>query len=125
MTELASAPGERASDSNGAAITPINHWIDGNAGARHLRSHGDVFNPATGGQAKGRFRDARGRRRGGRVREGAFASWRVISIAKRTKILFAFRQLVDKHQHDIARLLTPSTARSPPTRSARSTAASR
>ena len=29
-----------------------------------------------------------------------------MSIAKRTKILFGFRQLVDKHQHDIARLLT-------------------
>ena len=39
MTELASAPGERASDSNGAAITPIHHWIDGAPVRRHLGPH--------------------------------------------------------------------------------------
>src|SRR4030095_6096139 len=36
----------------------------------------------------------------------AAESWRSVSIAKRTKTLFAFRQLVDQHQHEIARLLT-------------------
>ena len=36
----------------------------------------------------------------------ASQTWRSVSIAKRTKILFAFRQLVDKHKHEIAKLLT-------------------
>ncbi|HSN29878.1 MAG TPA: CoA-acylating methylmalonate-semialdehyde dehydrogenase, partial [Kofleriaceae bacterium] len=36
----------------------------------------------------------------------ASQTWRSVSIAKRTKIMFAFRQLVDKHQHELAKLLT-------------------
>ena len=51
MTELASAPGERAADSNGAAITPIHHWIDGATVAGTSGRTGPVFNPATGRQS--------------------------------------------------------------------------
>ena len=51
MTELASAPGERASDSNGAAITPINHWIDGSPVPGTSGRTAKVFNPATGRQS--------------------------------------------------------------------------
>ena len=51
MTELAPAPGERASDANGAAITPINHWIDGASVAGTSGRTAKVFNPATGRQS--------------------------------------------------------------------------
>ena len=51
MTELASKPGERASDSNGAAITPINHWIDGSPVPGTSGRTAKVFNPATGRQS--------------------------------------------------------------------------
>src|SRR6188508_111667 len=84
----------------------IGHWIDGKLHDRAER-HGDVFNPATGDvQAKVVFATP------GVVDEAvesaakAFQTWRHVSIAKRTKVLFAFRQLVDKHQHEIAKLLT-------------------
>jgi malonate-semialdehyde dehydrogenase (acetylating)/methylmalonate-semialdehyde dehydrogenase len=36
----------------------------------------------------------------------AAQSWRSASITKRTKVMFAFRQLVDKHQSELAKLLT-------------------
>jgi len=89
------------------ATKTIGHWIDGKAYDKTAERHGDVFNPATGEvQAKVAFATPA-------VVDEAVASawkasqtWRSVSIAKRTKILFAFRQLVDKHQHELARLLT-------------------
>ncbi|MDX2094072.1 MAG: CoA-acylating methylmalonate-semialdehyde dehydrogenase [Kofleriaceae bacterium] len=85
----------------------IPHWIDGKAYEKTAERHGDVFNPATGDvQAKVAFATP------GVVDEAvesawkASQSWRSVSIARRTKVLFAFRQLVDKHQHEIAKLLT-------------------
>ncbi|HWU89887.1 MAG TPA: aldehyde dehydrogenase family protein, partial [Kofleriaceae bacterium] len=94
------------------ATKTIGHWIDGKVHAGVPRAgeelrHGDVFNPATGEvQAQVAFATA------GVVDEAvesaarAAQTWRAVSIAKRTKILFAFRQLVDKHQHELARVLT-------------------
>ena len=71
MTELASAPGERASDSNGAAITPINHWIDGSPGAGYLGPHGEGVQSGDGpAERGGGSRVGGGGRQGGAVREG-------------------------------------------------------
>jgi malonate-semialdehyde dehydrogenase (acetylating)/methylmalonate-semialdehyde dehydrogenase len=85
----------------------IPHWIDGKAYERASERHGDVYNPATGDvQARVAFATP------GVVDEAvesawkASQTWRHVSIARRTKILFAFRNLVDKHQHELARLLT-------------------
>src|SRR5262249_47335775 len=85
----------------------ITHWIDGKLHDRPADRHGDVFNPATGEvQARVAFASP------GVVDEAvdaaarAAAGWRSVSIARRTKILFAFRQLVDRHQHELPRLLT-------------------
>ncbi|MDH3296644.1 MAG: CoA-acylating methylmalonate-semialdehyde dehydrogenase, partial [Acidimicrobiia bacterium] len=36
----------------------------------------------------------------------AFPGWRDTSLTRRQKIMFAFRELVDRHQEDLARLLT-------------------
>jgi malonate-semialdehyde dehydrogenase (acetylating) / methylmalonate-semialdehyde dehydrogenase len=90
----------------------ITHWIDGKAYARAGWSAsdertGDVFNPATGEvQAKVAFASPAVVDEAVESAWRASQTWRSVSIAKRTKILFAFRQLVDKHQKDLARLLT-------------------
>ena len=85
----------------------ITHWIDGKLHERTADRHGDVFNPATG-EVQAKVAMATPAIVDEAVESAAKASqtWRSVSIAKRTKIMFAFRQLVDKHQHDIARLLT-------------------
>ncbi|HEX4416467.1 MAG TPA: CoA-acylating methylmalonate-semialdehyde dehydrogenase [Kofleriaceae bacterium] len=85
----------------------ISHWIDGKPDARTAERHGDVYNPATG-EVQARVAFASPGVVDDAVESAARASesWRSVSIAKRTKILFAFRQLVDKHQAEIARLLT-------------------
>ena len=86
-----------------SCMKTITHWIDG----KLVRAGGGaqrrcVQSRDRRGAGQGRVRDA------GVVDEAvesaarASQTWRSVSIAKRTKILFAFRQLVDKHQHEIA-----------------------
>src|SRR5580698_1174243 len=85
----------------------ITHWIDGKASTRAPERTGDVFNPATG-EVQAKVALATPALVDEAVESAWLAaeSWRHSSIAKRTKILFAFRQLVDKHQAEIAKLLT-------------------
>ena len=89
------------------ATKTITHWIDGKPYERAADRHADVFNPATG-EVQAKVCLASPSVVDEAVESAARASetWRSVSLAKRTKVLFAFRQLVDKHQHELARLLT-------------------
>ncbi len=90
-----------------ATAKTINHWIDGKALERAAERSTDVFNPATGDvQAKVAMATPAQVDEAVESAWKASLSWRHVSLAKRTKVLFAFRQLVDKHQHEIAKLLT-------------------
>ncbi|HEV7559074.1 MAG TPA: CoA-acylating methylmalonate-semialdehyde dehydrogenase [Kofleriaceae bacterium] len=85
----------------------IAHWIDGKTYERAPERTGDVYNPATGEvQAKVAFASPAVVDEAVESAARASKTWRSVSIAKRTKILFAFRELVDKHQHELAKLLT-------------------
>ena len=85
----------------------ISHWIDGKAYEKTAERAGDVYNPATGEvQAKVAFATPAIVDEAVESAWKASQTWRSVSIAKRTKILFAFRNLVDQHQHEIAKLLT-------------------
>jgi malonate-semialdehyde dehydrogenase (acetylating)/methylmalonate-semialdehyde dehydrogenase len=89
------------------ATHTIRHWIDGKAHERAAERHGEVYNPATGEvQAKVAFATPAVVDEAVDAASRAFASWRSSSLAKRTKILFAFRDLVDRHKAEIAKLLT-------------------
>lgn len=85
----------------------LTHWIDGRPVASKSERTGDVFNPATGevqrhvpyatvGEVDAAIDSA----------AKASESWRHASLATRTRILFGFRELVNKHKDDLARLLT-------------------
>src|SRR5438270_375931 len=85
----------------------ITHWIDGKPYERTAERHGDVYNPATGEvQAKVAFATPAGVDEAVEAAARASVAWRSSSLAKRTKILFAFRDLVDRHKADLAKLLT-------------------
>jgi malonate-semialdehyde dehydrogenase (acetylating)/methylmalonate-semialdehyde dehydrogenase len=89
------------------ATKTITHWIDGKPHERAAERHGDVFNPATGEvQAKVAFASPGVVDEAVEAAARAAETWRSVSIARRTKVLFAFRQLVDKFQGELARLLT-------------------
>jgi malonate-semialdehyde dehydrogenase (acetylating)/methylmalonate-semialdehyde dehydrogenase len=85
----------------------IPHWIDGKPYDRPADRHGEVYNPATG-EVQARLAFASPSVVDEAVESAARAaqSWRSVSLAKRTKILFAYRQLVDRYQRDIAMLVT-------------------
>jgi len=84
----------------------VQHWIDGNFVERPAERHGDVFNPATGEKAaQVAFATPADVDAAVAAAKKASVEWRRASIAKRTRVLFKFRELVDKHKLDIAKLL--------------------
>src|SRR4051812_38834968 len=83
----------------------ITHWIDGKLYERAAERHGDVFNPATGEvQAKVAMATPSVVDEAVESAWRTSQTWRAVSIAKGTKIMLAFRPLVDKQQHESANL---------------------
>jgi malonate-semialdehyde dehydrogenase (acetylating)/methylmalonate-semialdehyde dehydrogenase len=84
----------------------ITHWIDNQQFSGTVERWGDVFDPATG-LVQSRVAMATTDDVDAAVASAkkAFESWQDASLAKRTTILFAFRDLVDRHKDDIAKLL--------------------
>jgi len=66
-----------------------------------------VFDPATGEQtAEVVLATAADVDRAVGIAAGAFEAWRDASLSARSRILFAFRELVARHRDDLARLIT-------------------
>ncbi|HSG80219.1 MAG TPA: CoA-acylating methylmalonate-semialdehyde dehydrogenase [Acidimicrobiia bacterium] len=85
----------------------ITHWIDGKPYDGVTDRTGEVFDPATGlVQAHVAFADAATVDAAVQSAKAAFAEWRNASLARRSKVMFAFRDLVDRHREDLAKLLT-------------------
>src|SRR5437763_1294724 len=103
MTEVAEAPGtQRAQE-----LKRITHWINGAAVAGQSGRSGPVYNPAAGVQSgEVDFASAEEIDRAVQAAKEAFASWRAVSLSRKTEIFFRIRKLVDEHREDIARFLT-------------------
>jgi malonate-semialdehyde dehydrogenase (acetylating)/methylmalonate-semialdehyde dehydrogenase len=102
MTEVAEAPSARSTD-----VKRISHWIDGQSVAGESGRTGPVFNPAQGVQTgEVDFASVEEVDRAVRAAKEAFATWRAVSLSRRTDIFFRIRKLVDEHREDIAKLLT-------------------
>jgi malonate-semialdehyde dehydrogenase (acetylating)/methylmalonate-semialdehyde dehydrogenase len=85
----------------------INHIIGGEEVASSSGRTSDVYDPATGEvTAKVGLATVEEVDLAVATAKTAFEGWRETSIAKRTAVLFRFRDLVDKHAKDIAALLT-------------------
>ncbi len=85
----------------------IGHWIDGRAVAGTSGRLSPVFNPATGEHTKDvDLASAAEVDAAIEAASGAFATWRSTSLSNRMQVLFRFRELLDKHREDIARLIT-------------------
>jgi malonate-semialdehyde dehydrogenase (acetylating)/methylmalonate-semialdehyde dehydrogenase len=88
-------------------IKRISHWIDGKPWAGVSERSGEVFDPATG-QLSGRV-DFAGK---SEVDEAvaaaarAFSSWRNASLATRSGVLFAFRELLNARRKELAEIVT-------------------
>jgi malonate-semialdehyde dehydrogenase (acetylating)/methylmalonate-semialdehyde dehydrogenase len=85
----------------------IAHFIDGKLSDKPFERSADVFNPATG-EVRGKVALASPADVDAAVAsaKAALPAWRETSLAKRSRTLFAFRELVEKHKVEIAALLT-------------------
>jgi malonate-semialdehyde dehydrogenase (acetylating)/methylmalonate-semialdehyde dehydrogenase len=88
-------------------VTTIEHWIGGSATSGTGTRRAAVYNPATGHQqhevvlAETADVDA-----AVAVAKAAFATWSQASLSKRTKTLFAFRELVNAHVKQLAEIIS-------------------
>ena len=84
----------------------INHWIGGRTADAEPERTGAVYDPATGQQtaqvayATGDDVDA-----AVRAAQAAFPAWRDTSVVKRARVMFAFRDLLEKHRDELARII--------------------
>ena len=85
----------------------ISHWIGGTPWNGAAERHGNIYDPATG-QVSGTVDFASAAVAGDAVAAAAkaFPGWRGFSLAKRTSVLFAFRELVIAHRAELARLIS-------------------
>jgi malonate-semialdehyde dehydrogenase (acetylating) / methylmalonate-semialdehyde dehydrogenase len=89
------------------APTLLRHWVDGRPYAGASSRVGEVFDPATGtvtGHVPLATPDDVDHAVAAAV--GAFASWRASSLAKRAKVLFRFRELLDQRTDELAEIIT-------------------
>ncbi|WP_055695459.1 CoA-acylating methylmalonate-semialdehyde dehydrogenase [Streptomyces prasinopilosus] len=85
----------------------ISHWIGGKPVEGTSGRFGPVWNPATGAQEKQvAFADTGEVDAAVAAAKDAFRSWGTSSLAKRTAILFKYRELLDAHRDEIAELIT-------------------
>jgi malonate-semialdehyde dehydrogenase (acetylating)/methylmalonate-semialdehyde dehydrogenase len=85
----------------------ITHFVNGNAWNGKADRTGEVFNPATG-EVTGHVDFASNAVVDEVVASAqkAFKEWRSTSIAKRTQILFAFREILNARKEEVAALIT-------------------
>jgi malonate-semialdehyde dehydrogenase (acetylating)/methylmalonate-semialdehyde dehydrogenase len=85
----------------------ITHWIDGKPWGGAAERRGDVYDPASG-QVSGQVDFASAAEVDAAVAAAthAFTSWRQASLSKRAAVLFAFRELVNRHREELAGLIT-------------------
>src|SRR5256714_3603390 len=102
MTEVVEAPGAESAQE----LKRITHWINGTSVAGEPGRSGPVYNPAAGIQTgEVDFASAEEVDRAVQAANEAFASWRAVSLSRKTEIFFRIRALVDAHREDIAKIL--------------------
>jgi malonate-semialdehyde dehydrogenase (acetylating) / methylmalonate-semialdehyde dehydrogenase len=85
----------------------IQHWIDGKAWDQDPERLGDVYDPATGEiAARVAYGHAEVVDAAVAAAKDAFEAWRASSLSARTRIMFAFRELLEQHREDLARIIT-------------------
>jgi malonate-semialdehyde dehydrogenase (acetylating)/methylmalonate-semialdehyde dehydrogenase len=87
--------------------TLLSHWIDGHEQASASDRHGEVTNSATG-EVTTHVPFAGAEEVDAAVATAAAAApaWESVSLAERTRIMFAFRELLHARREEMARLVT-------------------
>ncbi|MGE5339548.1 MAG: CoA-acylating methylmalonate-semialdehyde dehydrogenase [Gemmatimonadota bacterium] len=88
-------------------LDDITHWIDGSRVGGPPSRTGEVFNPATG-EVTGlvRFADAATVDAAVQSAKRAFPAWADTPALRRARVMFRFKELLEKHQDALAAILT-------------------
>ena len=88
-------------------MSTVNHWIGGRLLQDRPDRTGPVFDPARGHQTgEVAMAGAAELEEAVRAAHDALGEWKDTPVVRRQRILFAFRQLVDDHRYDLAKLIT-------------------
>jgi malonate-semialdehyde dehydrogenase (acetylating) / methylmalonate-semialdehyde dehydrogenase len=88
-------------------VRTISHWIDGAVTRGSSTRSAPVFDPATGEQqAEVVLAESGDVDRAVAAAAAAFEEWGDISISRRTRVLFAFREIVNRRQDELAAAIT-------------------
>ncbi|WP_409462768.1 CoA-acylating methylmalonate-semialdehyde dehydrogenase [Amycolatopsis sp. GA6-003] len=89
------------------SVPTLSQWIAGGEAAGSPDGYGDVTNPATGKvTARVPLGSAADARAAIAAAKAAFPAWRKTSLAKRSRVLFRFRELLDARSDELARIIT-------------------
>ncbi|WP_409185364.1 CoA-acylating methylmalonate-semialdehyde dehydrogenase [Amycolatopsis sp. VS8301801F10] len=89
------------------SVPTLSQWIAGGETAGSPDGYGDVTNPATGKvTARVPLGSAADARAAIAAAKAAFPAWRKTSLAKRSRVLFRFRELLDARSDELARIIT-------------------
>ena len=85
----------------------ISHWINGSENKGGGARRGEVYNPALGQQiAEVAFADDKDIDVAVQVAQSAFPAWKETSLAKRSSIMFKFRELLEQRKGELAEIIT-------------------
>jgi malonate-semialdehyde dehydrogenase (acetylating)/methylmalonate-semialdehyde dehydrogenase len=88
-------------------VKTIEHWINGTATAAGSTRTAQVYDPATGRpQAEVLLAEPSDVDTAVAAASKAFESWGDSSLSQRTKVMFAFRELLVKHEDELARIIS-------------------
>jgi len=88
-------------------VNTIEHWINGTAASAGSTRTAPVFDPATGRrQASVLLAEASDVDTAVTAAAKAFGSWSTSSLSQRTKVMFAFRELLVQHEDELARIIS-------------------
>jgi malonate-semialdehyde dehydrogenase (acetylating)/methylmalonate-semialdehyde dehydrogenase len=87
--------------------TVLHHWIEGREESSRSRRHGEVTNSATGEVVTHvPFADAEEVDAAVQAAVAAAPAWESASLSERTRIMFAFRELLHARREEMARVVT-------------------
>ena len=88
------------------SIPVLQHFIDGKRVSGESNRFGDIYNPATGQvQARVPFATAGEVDEAVRSAKAAFPEWAATPASQRARILFRYRDLVETHRDELARIV--------------------
>ena len=85
----------------------IEHWIGGASTPGISARTADVYNPATGQvQARVLLAEPADVDQAVQTAKKAYAAWQDVSLTRRARVMFAFRDLIERHTDDLARIVS-------------------